>query len=163
MDKKKYLRHGGKKYVVSPKALIWSNDNYYLVGFDEDAGYVKNFRIDKIYKIQILPEEASITSDFYRLNPAEYSKKSFGMFGGREELVTFEAREELAGVVIDRFGISNAFIKTDFGFRFCARVIVSPVFFGWVMGFGDKMRIIEPLSVRDEMKDMRKQISKNYM
>lgn len=162
VDKKKYLRHNGKKYDVSPKALIWSNDNYYLVGFDEDAGYIKNFRVDKVHKIQILPEEASITSDFYRLNPAEYSKKSFGMFGGREELVTLEAREELAGVVIDRFGASGAFIKTDFGFRFSARVIVSPQFFAWVMGFGEKMRIIEPHAVREEMKSMLNDIFKNY-
>ena len=162
VDKKKYLRHNGKKYVVSPKALIWSNDNYYLVGFDEDAGYIKNFRVDKTYKLQILPEEASIISDFYRLNPAEYSKKSFGMFGGREELVTFEAKEDLAGAVIDRFGASSTFIKTEFGFRFSARVIVSPVFFGWVMSFGEKMRILEPLAVKNEMKDMLLKISKIY-
>ena len=132
------------------------------MGFDEEAGYIKNFRVDKVYKIQIIPEEASITSDFYRLNPAEYSRKSFGMFGGREELVTLEAREELSGAVIDRFGISNAFIKTDFGFRFSARVIVSPLFFAWVMGFGSKMRIIEPLAVRQEMKNMLVEISENY-
>ena len=162
VEKKKYLRHGGKKYNVSPKALIWSNDNYYLVGFDEEVGYIKNFRVDKVHKIQILPEEASIASDFYRLNPAEYSKKSFGMFGGREELVTLEASEELAGVVIDRFGTSGAFIKTNFGFRFSARVIVSPQFFAWVMAFGKKMRIIEPLSVREEMKKQLREISENY-
>ena len=126
------------------------------------AGYIKNFRVDKVYKIQILPEEASINSDFYRLNPAEYSRKSFGMFGGREELVTLEAKEELSGAVIDRFGVSNAFIKTDFGFRFSARVIVSPQFFAWVMGFGSKMRIIEPLAVRQEMKNMLAEISENY-
>ncbi len=162
VEKKRYLRHDGKKYSVSPKALIWSNDNYYLVGFDEDAGHIKNFRVDKMYKTQILLEEASITSDFYRLNPADYSKKSFSMFGGREELVTLEAKESLAGVVIDRFGRSTTFIKTAFGFRFSVRVIVSPTFFAWVMGFCEDMRIIEPLSVRGEMKDMLNKIAKNY-
>lgn len=162
VDKKRYLRHDGKKYNVSPKALIWSNDNYYLVGFDEAAGHIKNFRVDKMYKTQILPEEASITSDFYRLNPADYSKKSFGMYGGREELVTLEAKEHLAGVVIDRFGRGTTFIKTDFGFRFSVRVIVSPTFFAWVMGFESNMRILEPTAVREEIKRMLKEISKNY-
>ena len=162
VDKKRYLRHDGKKYNVSPKALIWSNDNYYLVGFDEDAGCIKNFRVDKMFKTQIVLEEASINSDFYRLNPADYSKKSFGMYGGREELVTIEAKEHLAGVIIDRFGKGTTFIKTEFGFRFSVRVIVSPTFFAWVMGFGSAMKIIEPLSVRDEMKAILKEISKNY-
>ena len=161
-EKKKYLRHDGKRYVVSPKALIWSNDNYYLVGFDEDSGSIKNFRVDKMHKTLIMPEEASISSDIIRLNPADYSKKSFSMFGGREELVTLEAREHLAGAVIDRFGSSNTFIKTDFGFRFSVRVMVSPKFFSWVMAFGQDMKILEPSSVREEMKNMLKEIIKSY-
>ena len=162
VDKKKYLKHDGKKYDVSPKALIWSNDNYYLVGFDEEAGIIKNFRVDKMHKTQILPVESSITSDFYRLDPADYSRKSFSLFGGREELVTLEASENLASVVLDRFGMQTSFFKTDFGFRFSVRVIVSPPFFAWVMGFGDDMRIIEPLSIREEMKDMLEKIASNY-
>lgn len=162
VDKKRYLRHNGKRYNVSPKALIWSNDNYYLVGFDEDAGTIKNFRVDKMHKTQILPEESSINSDIYRLNPADYSKKSFSMYGGREELVTIEAREDLAGVVIDRFGMGHTFIKNSFGFRFSVRVMVSPTFFAWIMGFGDGMRIIEPVSVVSEMKALLEKINKNY-
>lgn len=161
-DKKKYLRHGGKKYDVSPKALIWSNDDYYLVGYDEDAGIIKNFRVDKMHKTQILPAERSLASDYYKLNPAEYSKKSFGMYGGREELVTLEVKERLAGVIIDRFGTAPAFIKTAFGFRVSVRVLVSPNFFSWVMSFGSDMKIIEPYSVMSEMKAMLKNVLKNY-
>ena len=162
VDKKRYLRHDGKRYVVSPKALIWSNDNYYLVGFDEESGILKNFRVDKMHRAQIMPEEASINSDIYRLNPADYSKKSFSMFGGREELVTLEAKENLAGVVIDRFGKGVTFIKCEFGFRFSVRVMVSPTFFAWVMGFGKNMRIVEPVSTREKIKQMLKEIAKNY-
>jgi predicted DNA-binding transcriptional regulator YafY len=115
-----------------------------------------------MHKTQILPVESSITSDFYRLDPADYSRKSFSMFGGREELVTLEAKEKLASAVLDRFGMQTTFFKTDFGFRFSVRVIVSPTFFAWVMGFGEDMRIIEPLAVREEMKDMIERIISNY-
>ena len=149
-------------YDVSPKALIWSDDNYYLVGFDEDEGRVKNFRVDKMYKTKILPEERSLAADHVKLNPAEYSRMSFGMFGGEETLVTLEAKEHLAGVVIDRFGKGHTFIKTDFGFRFSVRVIVSPKFYSWVMSFGGDIRILEPQSVRSEMKEMLKKVLKGY-
>ena len=162
-DKKKQLRHGGKTYEVSPKALIWSNDNYYLIGFDEESGRLKNYRVDKMYKTVIMPKESSITADLCRLNPAEYSKKTFGMFGGEEMLVTFEAKEELADAVIDRFGRRTTFIKTDFGFRFSERVMVSPKLFAWVMGFSGGIRIIEPQSVVDEMRVMLKKIMKDYI
>ena len=84
------------------------------------------------------------------------------MYGGREELVTLEAKERLAGVIIDRFGTAPTFIKTDFGFRVSVRVIVSPNFFAWVMSFGQDMKIIEPSSVASEMKAMLKNALKNY-
>ena len=84
------------------------------------------------------------------------------MFGGREELVTIEAKDYLAGSVIDRFGVSNTFIRSDFGFRFSVRVMVSKTFFAWITGFGEDMKIIEPLSVKEEMKNFLKSVIKNY-
>jgi endoglucanase len=76
------------------------------------------------------------------------------MYGGREELVVFECRDSLAGVMIDRFGFDPVFHKTDFGFKFSLRVMVSPTFFAWVLGFGDQIKILGPSSVVDELKEM---------
>ena len=76
------------------------------------------------------------------------------MYGGREELVTLECRERLAGVMIDRFGTEPTFHKTEFGFKFSIRVIVSPTFFAWVMGFGDEIKILAPTDVRRQMRDI---------
>ena len=84
------------------------------------------------------------------------------MYGGREELVTFECREKLAGVMIDRFGTDPVFHKTDFGFKFSMRVMVSPTFFAWVLGFGEDMRIISPASVREDLKDSLKRVYEYY-
>jgi len=161
-NKKKVLRHGGEKYKVSPKSLVWSEENYYLVAYDERAGLLKNFRVDKMQKTEISEDFCSLVADSYKLNPADYSRKIFGMYGGREELVTIEARERLAGVIIDRFGTSPTFIKTDFGFRVSLKVMVSPTFFSWVMGFGADMRIISPSYVREQMINTLREISKNY-
>lgn len=162
-DKKKVLRHGGERYAVSPISLIWSEENYYLVAYDERAELLKNFRVDKMQKVELTDERRSFSATSYKLNPADYSRKIFGMYGGREELVTIEATERLAGVIIDRFGSScGAFIKTDFGFRTTIKVMVSPTFYSWVMGFGQDMRILEPHAVRDELLAKLKEIAKNY-
>ena len=161
-DKKKVLRHGGKKYLVAPKALVWSDENYYLVGIDEEEGRLKNFRVDKMTKVSVTDTEFSIYAEGYRLNPADYSKKIFGMYGGREELVTLEARERLAAVIIDRFGSDATMFKSDFGFRVSLRVMISPTFFSWLMSFGADMRILEPQSVRDEFIVMLDEIQDNY-
>ncbi len=159
---KRVFRHDGKIYNVSPKCLVWNDENYYLVGYDEDFGGIKNFRVDKMYKTVISNTEPSALSMAYKLNAADYSRKIFGMYGGREELVTLEAKERLAGVIIDRFGMDVTMLKTDFGFRAAIKVMVSPTFFSWIMSFGADMKIIEPAYVREELKGMLREIAENY-
>ncbi len=160
--KRRALRHGGERYNVSPKMLIWSDENYYLVAYDEREGLIKNFRVDKMVKTKREEELCSIAADKYKLNPADYSRKIFGMYGGKEELVTLEVRDRLAGVMIDRFGLKNSFIKTDFGFRMAISVMISPTFYSWVMGFGKDIKILKPDYVREDYIKRLKEISLIY-
>ena len=161
-DKKRVFRHGGERYEASPAALIWSEENYYLVAYDERDGKTKNFRVDKMTDITILDLPRSERAVSERFNPANYARKIFGMYGGREELVTLECRESLAGVIIDRFGQEPSFIKTDFGFKVALHVMVSPNFFAWVLGFGKDMRILSPSSVVEEIKKRIREVGELY-
>ena len=159
-EKKQRLRHGGAPYLVSPLALIWDDEKYYLVGYDEGAESVKNFRVDKMLKVSITdtPRSGSAEVGF---DTAEYSQKIFGMYGGTEESVTLVCDEMIAGAVIDRFGSEPNFIPTDGGFKLTVRVMVSPTFFGWVSGFGGRMRIASPQWVREDYLGMlRDQLSR---
>ena len=151
VTKQRVYRHDGLAYIANPLSLVRNEENYYLVAFDERAGVNKNFRIDKMSDIALTDEPRDKACLEARFNPAEYSNKVFGMYGGREELVTLECRERLSGVIIDRFGREPSFIKSDFGFRVSLRVMISPNFFAWVLGFGKDMRIIAPEAVRKEL------------
>ncbi len=153
-EKKKQLRRGGDFYSVSPLALIWSEENYYLVAYEEQSEKIKHFRIDKMLDVALIDEARSKGGICESFNPSNYSRKVFGMYGGREELVTLECREKLAGAMIDRFGAEPTFHKTDFGFKFSMRIIVSPTFFAWALGFGNDLKILSPKSVREELCDM---------
>lgn len=162
IDKKRVFRHSGKIYYASPLALIMSDSNYYLVALDSEERINKNFRVDKMSDIELtdVPRDKELTE--CRFNPAEYSQKIFGMYGGREELVTLECKENLAGVIIDRFGSEYTFFRTGFGFKVSIRVMVSPNFFAWVLGFGNDMKILAPESVRRELLDRLSAIKENY-
>ena len=161
-DKKRVFRHGGERYEASPAALIWSEENYYLVAYDGRDGQRKNFRVDKMTDITVLDLPRCEMAVSERFNPANYARKIFGMYGGREELVTLECRESLAGVIIDRFGQEPTFVKTDFGFKVSLRVMVSPTFFAWVLGFGRDMRILSPVSVVEEIKKRIREVGELY-
>lgn len=160
--KEKVFRHGGKVYSVSPISLVFGEENYYLVALDHSDGKRKNFRVDKMEPPHITDTQIEGDGQARGFNTAEYSRKIFGMYGGREELVTLECRERLAGVIIDRFGKDVVLIPTDFGFRVAVRVMVSPTFFAWVMGFAKDMRILSPSSVIDELKEKIKELSELY-
>ena len=161
-EKKKVFRHGGEPYTVSPCALLWDDEKYYLVAYDEAEEIIKNFRVDKMQDATVLASPMKQGAALDNFNPADYSRKIFGMYGGREELVTLECREKLAGIIIDRFGTDPVFIKTDFGFKFSIRVMVSPTFFAWVLGFGEDMRILSPDSVKEKFAENLRKISTNY-
>ncbi len=161
-EKKKKLRRDGEFYSVSPLALVWSEENYYLVAYEEAADKIKHFRIDKMLDVSLLPESRSHTEAVESFSPSDYSRKVFGMYGGREELVTLECRERLSGVMIDRFGTEPTFHKTDFGFKFSIRLMVSPTFFAWVMGFGEDIKILSPDSVKSEMRELLLRTAKLY-
>jgi predicted DNA-binding transcriptional regulator YafY len=153
-DKTKHFRHDGKIYSVTPISLVWSEENYYLVAYEQATDNIKHFRIDKMADVSIFEKKRAHSHLIDKFNPSDYSRKVFGMYGGREELVVFECRDSLAGVMIDRFGFDPVFHKTDFGFKFSLRVMVSPTFFAWALGFGDQIKILGPSSVVDELKEM---------
>lgn len=140
----KVNRHGGELYAVSPIALLRSEENYYLVCYDERAFSKKHFRVDKMSGTSVTDISRSQNALKERFNPAEYSKKVFGMYGGEETLVTLKCKEKLAGIVIDRFGTDIKLIECDGGFKISVRVVVSPNFFAWVLSFGADMKIEAP-------------------
>lgn len=161
-NKNKVFRRGGEHYEVSPYALLWSEENYYLVAYEEKAGIMKNFRVDKMQDVIKLTDKRTRCEVTDKFNPADYSRKIFGMYGGREELVTLEFREHLAGVVMDRFGTEVTFLKTDFGFKISLRVMISPTFYAWMLGFGEEARILSPIPVQRELRERLKKTLEFY-
>ena len=103
-EKQLVPRKKGQPYQVSPWALIWREENYYLMAWDEEAGLMKHYRVDKLAQVEQLEEERLGREEFEKLDLAVYADKTFGMFGGQEETVQLELPEQLVGVVLDRFG-----------------------------------------------------------
>ncbi len=154
MHKQRVLRHGGKRYAVSPWALTWDDENYYLLAYESASGMVKHFRVDKILKIAITETPREGTEHFDQFDTGEFSRKVFGMFGGEEMLVSLRCDASLAGVILDRFGTDTRLIPGEGTFTVSVRVIVSPQFLSWIAGFGEKIYIESPASVRQSMKEL---------
>lgn len=149
------LRREGKFYIISPWALCWDDENYYMIGFDGEEKKIKHFRVDKMLKIGYLDEGREGRELFERFDMASYSRKSFGMFGGEEQYVKLRCENDVAGVIIDRFGKDVMLIPVDEGhFHVNVHVAVSAPFFGWIFALGGRVKIIAPDSVTAKMQQM---------
>ena len=151
VDKKQHLRHDGALYTVSPWAMVWDDENYYLVAYHSEKGTLRHYRVDRMLRIAVtdLPREGEAAFRSHDL--AAYSRQTFGMFGGQEQWVTLRCHKRMAGIMLDRFGSETTFIP-DGEEHFTARVpvVVSPPFFAWLSGFEQDIRLISPAAVAQE-------------
>jgi len=163
VQKKQAYRHDGAFYTVSPLHLVWDDENYYLIAFDENAKRTKHYRVDKMRSMEILGERRSQESVNDKTDLAGFAKKTFGMFGGRDQQIRLLCRNALAGVVIDRFGSDVWIVPRDEDhFLASVTVTVSPQFFGWVAAIGKDMKIEGPEEVKDEYRAYLEEILQEY-
>ena len=163
LDKKMVPRKDGL-YEVSPWALTFDDENYYLIAYDSVAGKIKHYRVDKMRKISLLDDKREGRETFEALNLADYSRMNFGMFGGEKTSVRLTFKNEMVGIFLDRFGkeISIRSSKEPGWSETSVDIAVSDQFFGWIFALGNSVKILGPSEVCDKFIDELKERSKLY-
>lgn len=158
---RRVLRRGGHTYRVSPYHLIWDNENYYLIGYDEERGAVRHFRVDRM-KIPQLGASPRLGKELFSdFDLARYTRRFFSMYGGREERVTLFCRPDLIGPMLDRFGEVPLRKRPD-GVEFTVPVALSPAFYSYLTLFGSGVRIVEPEEVREGFRAYLNEVLSSY-
>lgn len=75
IDKQRHYRKDGAFYIVSPMALMWDNENYYLLAWDAEAQLRKHYRVDKMTDISALDAPREGMEDFFRAGPVGIHQK----------------------------------------------------------------------------------------
>lgn len=163
VTKERRPRKNGAFYEMSPYALTWDDENYYLVAYDSEVDTIKHFRVDKMSDISVLESPRDGREAYEQLDMAVYSRKVFGMFSGEEKSVLMRFENHLVGAVLDRLG-REVMIVPDGEEHFTVRtnVVVSPQFFAWVCGFCDGVQIIAPDDVVEKMREHVGKIARLY-
>lgn len=162
--KEQELRRDGEDYVISPWNLMWDDENYYMIGYDSEEEKIKHYRVDKMLDVELLDERRDGAAAFENLDMAQYSRKLFGMFGGEDKTVTLEGTNDMAAVLIDRFGTDIPMAPTDDQhFRAMVDVTVSRQFLGWIMALGGDIKITGPEEVVNMMKDETNRLADTYL
>lgn len=156
-----------KKMVVSPYALIWSDDHYYLVCNNEKYNNLMHLRLDRMKGVSLTKEDfrhfCEVSDYKNEFNTADYSEKVFNMFSGSQEDIVLDCNTEILEQVIDRFG-DKIFIRESEKnrFKFSHKAFISEGLVTWIMQFGNKMRVESPQYLKEKILERSLEIQKLY-
>ena len=152
-----------KTYTASPYGLCQDSENCYLLAWSQRHG-ITSYRIDRMSHIQILPENRIPCPELTGAAFNEHANRLFQMYSGEIVNVKMQFEKDFANVVIDRFGKDTMLIPEPDGihFNFTVPVALSPMFFSWLIGFGDKARILYPQKAIDACKELCREVLTQY-
>lgn len=162
------VRNETRIMTVSPYALLWSNDHYYLICNNAKYDNLMHLRIERIKRVDILENEPirpvrEVSEYTNTFDIADYSSKIFEGFSGTVETVELRCTHNLYDTIADHFGNKLAIIDADDDtFTVQVEVATSEGFLGWVLKFGGKMEVVSPAHVREDLKKTAEAIAKAY-
>ena len=138
-----------KNFTVSPYALIWSDDHYYLVCNNEKYNNLMHLRIDKIKhleKTNLPARHFSEVSDYKNhFDSADYASKLFNMYSGEPKPVEFICNNDTLEPMLDRFGENVKIQKYDDDhFVLRTNVAASEGLVSWIVQFGGRVKVKSP-------------------
>ena len=164
MKKEKVFRQEGRRYTVTPFGLIWDSENYYLAAYDHNKGQLRHYRVDKMWEIALTTLPRQGEREFEGFNPADYTRKHFGMYRGEEVNVKLRGRANMVNVVLDRFGQDVILVPDgEEHFTVTLPVVVSPQFFGWLFGLDGGLEIVHPQNVVEKYREHLRRQAEQYL
>lgn len=143
----KVYRREHHHYVVEPIALVFNDDNYYLMVYSARHDGTANYRVDRMDHVEIVDEAISEKALTLREGIDSYTEQAFKMYGGQQVDVVLEFDDKLIGVVYDIFGEDTKMIRSGDKCIATVKVQISPVFWGWLFQFAGQMKVLSPDTV----------------
>lgn len=148
------------KPKVTPYAIIYNKQEFYMIGIKEGQDKFYNYRLDRIKNLKQLQEKRTIKKSQREVQ--EYAESLVEMFGGPKEEIEAICSMFLLDAVFDQFGKNITIIKNDdksfklildtnrMGFKF------------WVLRNIDAVEVVKPVSLRNEIKEIIRDAVKRY-
>ena len=158
--KKKAYRRGGAVYKVSPFQLIINEGNYYLLGYDDKVKKILTYRVDRMERVEVVYEPREGSEEYKKVDLTTV----FNMFKGEKRNVRLKCINPLLDTMIERFGTKAAsYTKSDDNhFIVAAEVEISEQFFGWLLGFGRRVVLLDPAPTVQQFKEYLDKVRELY-
>ena len=147
-----------RTFEISPYALVWSNDFYYLVGNYEKYDNLSNYRLDRMRMAQLTDKKIrphqQVSGYAGAFDTADYVRKNMMMYPGLQEEIELLCKNSLLDVVLDRFGTDAQVINKEKGrFLLRAGVYISDGLVDWLLPYSDRLYVMRPRSLREQVEE----------
>lgn len=145
-----------KTYTVNPYQMVATNGRYYLIGNFDFYENIGHYRLDRIRHIQLLdtpikPVEKLPEGRGGLALPSHMAEHIY-MFGGKSDVVTFQAKKHILNDIIDWFGKDVRFSHEDEEtIRVTVRVNLGAMKF-WALQYAPYVTILSPAALREDVK-----------
>lgn len=161
LDGKEHLvekADGSTVFTETPISLVFSYGNYYLETWpeeqtDEEHRFHFDRRLDRMRNPRVSKEKADSSKEIHHLKKttSRRMKQTVDMFGdGKTRNIILEVDSLATNAVFARFGYDAEFEHISLGPNgrqkgyLWVQVQLSPTFFRWLFGMGEKVRIAKP-------------------
>lgn len=160
---KQVERRSGADYVVSPYQLLINDGNYYLLAFDKKK--IKTYRVDRMKGVTRIGEPREGQEEFDKIDVRTYAQRVFSMYSGKKKRVLIRFINPLLDAAVERFGTADAQYSAvdDRHFTVSAEVEISDLFYGWLLSFGRRVRILYPVDVLEDFRAYIEKMRDMYM
>jgi len=145
---------------VSPYAIIYDKQQFYMLGIKEGNKDFFHYRLDRIKNLEELSEKIKINKSEKELEV--YANSSVEAFSGEETEIEAECKEYLLEEVIEKFGKKVEIIPLSKE-KFKIKLSVNPFGFKmWAMRNIDIVTVTKPESMVNELKEIIKDATERY-
>jgi predicted DNA-binding transcriptional regulator YafY len=146
---------------VDPYRILFFNGTFYLIGHCHMRDEVRIFALDRIRMLHQTGLSFQVPEDF---SFEEFMKPSFGVFQGEPMRVRIRFDPEVAGYVREKIWHESQEIhpQEDGSVIFEAEVAGADEIRFWIMNWGSRAVVLEPESLRDEIRLEAETLLKRY-
>lgn len=153
-------------YIVNPYQIVANNNRFYLIGNYDKYDNVAHFRIDRMTDVQKLEEKAKPMKDVPelkgKLDLPKHMAEHVYMFSGPSSWIKLATTADMMSELVDWFGTDFKISEQDEG-RIVVRLRCNEKAMRfWALQYGPYVEILEPESLRNQIKDDVMAMSERY-
>ena len=145
-------------YIVNPYQMVENQGRYYLLCSYDTSNRLSHYRLDYMTKLEMLDEKVKPMDqmeDFVQgYSLPKHMAEHIYMFSGPSVQVKMRVSEHMIGALIDWFGKKFRIVQEEADKLIVSVVCNEMAMKYWALQYGQYAEILEPESLRDEIREV---------